>query len=121
MATQTPGPPVAAPATRDPERTRSEILAVAAAIGKLDRLLPHMPDPRLASSYAGCYDVTPDYNPIIGPSPAPGLFLLVGQSFNLYWGYLTSPTWMLACGSSMSTRLAASRIERPTGAVITPI
>ncbi|NGP08586.1 FAD-binding oxidoreductase, partial [Rhodococcus sp. 14C212] len=31
---------------------------VETAIAKLDRLLPAMPDPRLASSYAGCYDTT---------------------------------------------------------------
>ncbi|MGX7732786.1 NAD(P)/FAD-dependent oxidoreductase [Rhodococcus sp. 2H158] len=61
---------------------------VETAIAKLDRLLPAMPDPRLASSYAGCYDTTPDYNPIIGPSPAPGLFLLVGFSGH---GYKISP------------------------------
>ncbi|WP_241384175.1 NAD(P)/FAD-dependent oxidoreductase [Rhodococcus sp. CH91] len=58
------------------------------AIAKLDRLLPGMPDPRLSSTYAGCYDITPDYNPIIGPSPAPGLFLLVGFSGH---GYKISP------------------------------
>ncbi|MFZ2528198.1 MAG: FAD-binding oxidoreductase [Rhodococcus sp. (in: high G+C Gram-positive bacteria)] len=58
------------------------------AVGKLERLLPNMPDPRLASSYAGCYDITPDYNPIIGPAPAPGLFLLVGFSGH---GYKISP------------------------------
>ena len=32
--------------------------------------LPDMPDPRIAGSYVGAYDVTPDYNPIIGPAPA---------------------------------------------------
>ncbi|MEU5840227.1 FAD-binding oxidoreductase [Rhodococcus sp. NPDC047139] len=58
------------------------------AIAKLDRLLPDMPDPKLSSTYAGCYDTTPDYNPIIGPSPAPGLFLLVGFSGH---GYKISP------------------------------
>ncbi|MBM4493809.1 FAD-dependent oxidoreductase [Rhodococcus hoagii] len=44
--------------------------------------------PRLASSYAGCYDITPDYNPIIGPSPAAGLFLAVGFSGH---GFKISP------------------------------
>ncbi|MCA1005821.1 FAD-binding oxidoreductase [Rhodococcus hoagii] len=61
---------------------------VETAIGKLDRILPDMPDPRLASSYAGCYDITPDYNPIIGPSPAAGLFLAVGFSGH---GFKISP------------------------------
>ncbi|OQQ22615.1 FAD-dependent oxidoreductase [Prescottella equi] len=61
---------------------------VETAIGRLDRILPDMPDPRLASSYAGCYDITPDYNPIIGPSPAAGLFLAVGFSGH---GFKISP------------------------------
>ncbi|MER5390169.1 FAD-dependent oxidoreductase [Saccharopolyspora sp. NPDC002686] len=57
-------------------------------IGKLDHRLPAMPDPRIASSYAGCYDVTPDYNPIIGPAPVENLFLAVGFSGH---GYKISP------------------------------
>ncbi|RVW09996.1 FAD-binding oxidoreductase [Prescottella agglutinans] len=61
---------------------------VETAIGKLERILPDTPDARLASSYAGCYDITPDYNPIIGPSPADGLFLAVGFSGH---GFKISP------------------------------
>ncbi|MBM7461487.1 NAD(P)/FAD-dependent oxidoreductase [Rhodococcus coprophilus] len=78
------------PEWADPDAysNRADDDVVATAIGKLDRLLPHMPDPRLSSSYAGCYDVTPDYNPVIGPSPVPGLFLLVGFSGH---GYKISP------------------------------
>lgn len=49
-------------------------------IGKLMHRLPGMPDPRLTGSYAGCYDTTPDYNPVIGPSGIDGLFLAVGFS-----------------------------------------
>ncbi|MFD6673430.1 NAD(P)/FAD-dependent oxidoreductase [Rhodococcus zopfii] len=78
------------PEIADPDAylNRAEDDYIEVAIGKLERLLPNMPDPRLASSYAGCYDITPDYNPIIGPSPAPGLFLLVGFSGH---GYKISP------------------------------
>ncbi|MFI6396585.1 NAD(P)/FAD-dependent oxidoreductase [Rhodococcus coprophilus] len=78
------------PEWADPDTysNRADDDVVSTAIGKLDRLLPHMPDPRLSSSYAGCYDVTPDYNPVIGPSPVPGLFLLVGFSGH---GYKISP------------------------------
>lgn len=47
-----------------------------------------MPDPRITSSYVGAYDVTPDYNPIIGPSPVDGLFLATGFSGH---GYKISP------------------------------
>ncbi|MGI9589131.1 MAG: NAD(P)/FAD-dependent oxidoreductase, partial [Dietzia maris] len=38
------------------------------------------PDPSITGSYVGAYDTTPDYNPIIGPSPIEGLFLAVGFS-----------------------------------------
>ncbi|MFC3963591.1 NAD(P)/FAD-dependent oxidoreductase [Nocardia jiangsuensis] len=57
-------------------------------IGKLDHRLPAMPDPRVTGSYAGAYDVTPDYNPIIGPAPLPGLFLATGFSGH---GFKISP------------------------------
>jgi glycine/D-amino acid oxidase-like deaminating enzyme len=36
----------------------------------------------------GAYDVTPDYNPIIGPAPADGLFLAAGFSGH---GFKISP------------------------------
>lgn len=79
-----------APEFADPDNylNRATDGFVETAIGKLDRILPHMPDARLASSYAGCYDITPDYNPIIGPAPAEGLFLAVGFSGH---GFKISP------------------------------
>ena len=46
------------------------------------------PRPRLSSSYAGCYDVTPDYNPVISASPVEGLWLCAGFSGH---GYKISP------------------------------
>ena len=42
----------------------------------------------LSSSYAGCYDVTPDYNPMISASPVAGLWLCAGFSGH---GYKISP------------------------------
>lgn len=57
-------------------------------IGKLMHRLPDMPNPALTSSYAGCYDTTPDYNPIIGPSGTDGLFLAVGFAGH---GYKIAP------------------------------
>jgi sarcosine oxidase, subunit beta len=67
---------------------RADETALEAAIGKLERRLPHMPDPRVTGSYSGCYDVTPDYNPIIGPSPVDGLFVAAGFSGH---GFKISP------------------------------
>jgi sarcosine oxidase, subunit beta len=74
----------------DPDRypNRADDDAIEKAITKLEHRLPGMPDPRIAASYGGCYDVTPDYNPIIGPSPLDGLFLAAGFSGH---GFKISP------------------------------
>jgi sarcosine oxidase, subunit beta len=74
----------------DPDRypNRADDDAIDSAIAKLDHRLPGMPDPRIISTYGGCYDVTPDYNPIIGPSPLDGLFLATGFSGH---GFKISP------------------------------
>ena len=71
-----------APRFVDPDHypNRADDAAIEKAVGKLDHRLPDMPDPRVSGTYAGCYDVTPDYNPIIGPSPVDGLFLATGFS-----------------------------------------
>lgn len=61
---------------------------VDATIPKVADRLPQMPDPSLAGSYTGCYDVTPDYNPIIGTAPLPGLFIAAGFSGH---GFKISP------------------------------
>ena len=39
-------------------------------IPKFEHRFPGLDGPALSSSYAGCYDVTPDYNPIISASSA---------------------------------------------------
>ncbi|MBF6476068.1 MULTISPECIES: NAD(P)/FAD-dependent oxidoreductase [Nocardia] len=74
----------------DPDRyvNRADEATIEKVIDKLDNRLPQMPDPRVTSSYVGAYDVTPDYNPIIGPAPVPGLFLATGFSGH---GFKISP------------------------------
>lgn len=67
---------------------RADDSTVEKTIDKLDHRLPHMPDPRVTGTYVGAYDVTPDYNPIIGPAPVPGLFLATGFSGH---GFKISP------------------------------
>ncbi|WP_067660246.1 NAD(P)/FAD-dependent oxidoreductase [Nocardia harenae] len=67
---------------------RADDSTVETVIGKLDHRLPAMPAPRITGSYAGAYDVTPDYNPIIGPAPLAGLFLATGFSGH---GFKISP------------------------------
>jgi len=61
---------------------------VDAAIDKLSHRYPNLADPRVASSYAGCYDVTPDFNPIIGPTTVDGLIICAGFSGH---GFKISP------------------------------
>ncbi|OHV64731.1 FAD-dependent oxidoreductase [Pseudofrankia sp. BMG5.36] len=46
------------------------------------------PEPAVAHTYAGCYDVTPDWNPVIAPAGADGLFLAAGFSGH---GFKISP------------------------------
>jgi glycine/D-amino acid oxidase-like deaminating enzyme len=67
---------------------RADDDAIETAVTKLGHRLPGMPDPRVSSTYGGGYDVTPDYNPIIGPSPRDGLFLATGFSGH---GFKISP------------------------------
>jgi sarcosine oxidase subunit beta len=58
-------------------------------IPKFEHRFPGMDGARLSSSYAGCYDVTPDYNPMISSSPLDGLWLCAGFSGH---GYKISPS-----------------------------
>lgn len=75
-------------ANADDYVNRADAEFVETTVDKLTHRLPAMPDPRVVASYSGCYDVTPDYNPIIGPSPVDGLFLAAGFSGH---GYKISP------------------------------
>jgi sarcosine oxidase, subunit beta len=79
-----------APEFVDPDGypNHADASAIETVIGKLGHRLPDMPDPRITTTYGGCYDVTPDYNPIIGPSPLGGLFLATGFSGH---GFKISP------------------------------
>jgi len=79
-----------APEFVDPDDypNRADASAIESVITKLTHRLPRMPDPRITTTYGGCYDVTPDYNPIIGPAPVDGLFLATGFSGH---GFKISP------------------------------
>ncbi|WP_019973445.1 FAD-binding oxidoreductase [Mycobacterium sp. 141] len=51
------------------------------AVTKLAHRLPGMPNASVSSSYAGCYDITPDFNPVITRAASiEGLILAVGFS-----------------------------------------
>jgi len=71
-----------APQYIDPDSytNRADTSTVEKVVERLMHRLPDMPDPSITGSYVGAYDTTPDYNPVIGPSPLDGLFLAVGFS-----------------------------------------
>ena len=69
------------------ERVSDDELAVA--VPKFAHRFPGFDGASLSSSYAGCYDVTPDYNPVISSCPVEGLWLCAGFSGH---GYKISPS-----------------------------
>jgi glycine/D-amino acid oxidase-like deaminating enzyme len=79
------------PEWSDPDhyRERANDEELAGAIPKFAYRFPGFDGAALASSYAGCYDVTPDYNPIISATPIDGLWLCTGFSGH---GYKISPS-----------------------------
>jgi glycine/D-amino acid oxidase-like deaminating enzyme len=57
-------------------------------VDKISTRFPGFTDAAISGSYAGCYDVTPDWNPVISTGPLDGLVLAVGFSGH---GFKISP------------------------------
>lgn len=76
------------PADPDAYLNRADDAFVEMVVDKVSHRFPGLEDAVLASSYAGCYDVTPDYNPIISHAEVPGLVLAAGFSGH---GFKISP------------------------------
>jgi len=49
-------------------------------VDKVGTRFPGFTDAAISSSYAGCYDVTPDWNPVISKAPLDGLLVAAGFS-----------------------------------------
>ncbi len=49
-------------------------------VDKVGTRFPGFPEPAITTSYAGCYDVTPDWNPVISATGRTGLFVAAGFS-----------------------------------------
>ena len=49
-------------------------------VDKVGTRFPGFTDAAISGSYAGCYDVTPDWNPVISTTPLDGLVVAVGFS-----------------------------------------
>ncbi len=58
------------------------------AIEKFMRRFPQWDTAQLLGGYSGCYEVTPDYNPVIGLTPVDGLYIAAGFSGH---GFKLSP------------------------------
>jgi sarcosine oxidase subunit beta len=78
------------PEWADPDNypNRASDAFVESALAKVAHRFPGLGDAGLASSYAGCYDVTPDYNPVMSATALPGLFVCAGFSGH---GFKISP------------------------------
>ena len=49
-------------------------------VDRVGTRFPGFTDAAISGSYAGCYDVTPDWNPVISPTDLDGLFVAAGFS-----------------------------------------
>ncbi len=75
-------------ANPDSHRERAVDVDLIRSIPKFQHRFPGLEAATLSSSYAGCYDVTPDYNPVISKCSVQGLWLCAGFSGH---GYKISP------------------------------
>jgi sarcosine oxidase, subunit beta len=66
----------------DPDRylNRADDAFVDLTVDKISTRFPGLTDAAIASSYAGCYDVTPDWNPVISATGIDGLVVAAGFS-----------------------------------------
>jgi sarcosine oxidase subunit beta len=68
------------PADPDAYLNRATDDFVDLAVGKISTRFPGLTDAAIGSSYAGCYDVTPDWNPVISRTHVDGLVVAAGFS-----------------------------------------
>jgi glycine/D-amino acid oxidase-like deaminating enzyme len=96
------------PEWADPDsyRQRAADEELAHSIPKFEDRFPGLDRASLSSSYAGCYDVTPDYNPVISSCSVEGLWLCAGFSGH---GYKISP----AVGELMADLILAGASRDP--------
>ncbi|MBD0862775.1 FAD-binding oxidoreductase [Gordonia sp. zg691] len=72
----------------DDYSNRADSAFIDLTVDKVGTRFPGFTDPAITTSYAGCYDVTPDWNPIISRGPLDGLVLAAGFSGH---GFKISP------------------------------
>lgn len=69
-----------------PDRADNDFLELA--VAKMSHRFPGLTRASVAATYAGCYDVTPDFNPVISTTPVDGLVVAAGFSGH---GFKISP------------------------------
>jgi glycine/D-amino acid oxidase-like deaminating enzyme len=88
------------------------------ALERTARAVPKLADARLHTSYAGAFDITPDWMPILDETPVAGLFVAAGMSGH---GFKLAPAVgeMMAArvtGATPPVSLAPFRLARFAGA-----
>jgi glycine/D-amino acid oxidase-like deaminating enzyme len=88
----------------DPELLGSEagFDEAEAVLARTARALPALADARFARGYAGAFDITPDWMPILDEAPVRGLFIAAGMSGH---GFKLSP----AVGEMMAALITGAR------------
>jgi sarcosine oxidase subunit beta len=68
------------PKYADPDNYSNQVseAGLERAAAKVLHRFEKFPDPSVSHTYAGCYDITPDWNPVIAPVGFAGLFLAAG-------------------------------------------
>jgi glycine/D-amino acid oxidase-like deaminating enzyme len=91
----------------DPDRYNEGVTfeETADAMERAMHRLPVMEHGEVAKGYAGCFDVTPDWHPVLDESPVRGLFLAVGFSGH---GFKLSP----AVGEMVAKLVIDGKTER---------
>ena len=78
------------PTPADPDRysDRADPAFLETAVAKVAHRFPGLPRAAVSGTYAGCYDVTPDLNPVVSRTPVAGLVVAAGFSGH---GFKISP------------------------------
>jgi glycine/D-amino acid oxidase-like deaminating enzyme len=76
------------PADPDSYLDRADDSFLELTVEKMSHRFPQITDAAISSSYAGCYDVTPDFNPVISRTSVSGLVAAAGFSGH---GFKISP------------------------------
>jgi sarcosine oxidase, subunit beta len=101
----------------DPEALGGDVAfdEVARIMERASRCLPALGDARYQRGYAGAFDISPDWMPILDETPARGLYVAVGMSGH---GFKLSPAVgrlmadRITSGESSLTDLRAFRFDR---------